>query len=131
MNNKPAGRRQNCVNPGKRSDRWQAKRFQEEFDHTQIASYRAFSLLSPLWNHRASQQNNIRNTNCIRISGIQQCKPDPVWLDGLMHKIETILPEYTHKLLESYFYRVFSARCNDTISNDYVIEATIQCLTTT
>ncbi|XP_070075662.1 uncharacterized protein [Drosophila takahashii] len=49
---------------------------------------------------------------------------DRVWLDGLMHKIRTILPENTHMILESYlFNREFAVRCNTTTSDDYTIEA--------
>ena len=49
---------------------------------------------------------------------------DRVWLDGLMHKIKTTLPVYTHKLLESYlYYRVYAVRCNVTTSDDHIIEA--------
>jgi len=49
---------------------------------------------------------------------------DRVWLDGLMHKIKTHLPDYTHKLLESYLYNgTFAVRCNTTTSDDYIIKA--------
>ncbi|KAH8349319.1 hypothetical protein KR084_003987, partial [Drosophila pseudotakahashii] len=49
---------------------------------------------------------------------------DRVWLEGLMHKIITLMPENTHKLLKSYLYhRVFEVRCNTTTSNEYNIEA--------
>jgi len=48
---------------------------------------------------------------------------DRVWLDRLMHKIKTYLPDYTHKLRESYLYnRIFAVRCNTTTSDDYIIE---------
>jgi len=43
-----------------------------------------------------------------------------------MHKIKTHLPDYTHKLLQSYFYnRVFAVRCNTTTSDDFIIEAEV------
>lgn len=49
---------------------------------------------------------------------------DRVWLEGLMHKIKTHLPGYTHKLLESYLCnRAFAVRCNTTISDNHTIEA--------
>jgi len=49
---------------------------------------------------------------------------DRVWLDGLIHKIKTHLPDYTHKLFESYLYnRTFAVRCNSTTSDDYIIKA--------
>jgi len=36
---------------------------------------------------------------------------DREWVDGLMHKIKKHLPDYTHKLLESYLYnRTFAVR---------------------
>lgn len=49
---------------------------------------------------------------------------DRVWLDGLMHKIRTTLPNNTHKLLKSYLYnRLFAVRCNNAMSDDHVIGA--------
>jgi len=49
---------------------------------------------------------------------------DQAWLEGLMDKIITLLPENTHKLLEpQLYYRVLAVRCNATISNQYTIEA--------
>lgn len=49
---------------------------------------------------------------------------DRVWLDGLMYKIKTTLPNNTHKLLESYLYnRKFVVRCNTAISDEHSIEA--------
>jgi len=48
---------------------------------------------------------------------------DRVWL-GLMHKIKTHLPDYTHKFLESYLHnRTFAVRCNTTTSDDSIIKA--------
>jgi len=49
-----------------------------------------------------------------------------IWLESLMHKIKTHLPDYIHKLLGSYLYnRVFAVRCNTTTSDDYIIEAEV------
>lgn len=49
---------------------------------------------------------------------------DRVWLDGLMFKIVQMLPQNTHKLLESYLYkRIFSVRCNNSVSHDCNINA--------
>ena len=49
---------------------------------------------------------------------------DKVWLDGLMFKIKTSLPESTHKLLKSYLYdRKFAVRCNTATSTVHTIEA--------
>lgn len=49
---------------------------------------------------------------------------DRVWLNGLMHKIKSTLPECTHKLLKSYLHnRVFSVRCCTVKSEDHIKEA--------
>lgn len=49
---------------------------------------------------------------------------DRVWLDGLMFKIQKLLPQNTHKLLETYFYkRTFTVRCNNSMSYDHNINA--------
>jgi len=92
---------------------------------------------SPIWlslNHETIEQVN-RITSEIRTAfeHREYCSAifldvskafDRVWLDGLMHKIKTHLPDYTHKLLESYLYnRTFAVRCNTTTSDDYIITA--------
>ncbi len=49
---------------------------------------------------------------------------DRVWLEGLMFKIRQKLPQYTHKLMESYLYnRKFAVRCNGSVSGDFEIKA--------
>jgi len=49
---------------------------------------------------------------------------DRVWLDGLMFKINKLLPQNIHKLLKSYLdKRVFAVRCSSSTSSDFTIEA--------
>jgi len=49
---------------------------------------------------------------------------DRVWLNGLMHKIMSTLPECTHKLLKSHLRnRVFSVNCGTVMSEDHIVEA--------
>jgi len=84
-------------------------------------------LSSKPWNNRTSRiTSEIRTTfehreYCSAIFLDVSQAFDRVWLDG---KIKTHLPDYTHKLLESYLYnRTFAVRCNTTKTDDFIIKA--------